>query len=89
MEEHITFNSMILKAGATFVGFCPELNISVEADSSESAKHVLNESVGNFLKDAMKDRRFSTIMDEAGYIRQGEGWSPPTIIESAHDRLTI
>jgi len=89
MEEHITFNSMILKAGATFIGFCPELNISVEADSSESAKLALNESVKSFLKDAMKDRCFSTIMDEAGYIRHGEGWNPPAVIESTHDKLTI
>jgi len=89
MEEQITFNSMILKAGATFVGLCPELNISVESDSLEAARKALNESVGNFLKYAAKDRRFSTIMDEAGYIRQGDVWNPPAIIESKQDRLTI
>jgi hypothetical protein len=82
MDEMVHFNCVYMKSENKITGYCPELNISVERESLADAKKALAEGVQSFLRDARKDRQFEKVMGEAGYVKKGEAWEPPSVVET-------
>jgi hypothetical protein len=82
MDEMVHFNCIYMKSDGRFAGYCPELTISVDDQSIEGAKKSLAEGVQSFLREAKKDRQFEKVMQEAGYVKKGETWEPPAVVET-------
>jgi hypothetical protein len=89
MSEQITFNRLILKSADKYLGFCPELNVAVSSDSPESARDSLAEGVRELLETAKKDRQLEHLLNDAGFSKSKDGWTPPAIADSGTGKMSI
>lgn len=75
MELKLT--SQIFEEGGVYVSYTPELDISSCGKSVDEAKKNLVEAVEGFLEEAARMGTLAQILEEAGFIREGEEWRPP------------
>jgi len=89
MGEQLSFNRVILKSGLKYMAICPELNISIDADSAEGAAGALNAEMADFFKSAKRDRQLESLLEDAGYTHEGGGWVLPELLETGTDSVEI
>lgn len=89
MKESVTFNRILMKSGGKIIALCPELNISIETESIDSAKKELAASVGDFLKDARKDKQLEMLLEDAAFKKKGDSWISPEIVETGSDNVNL
>ena len=85
----ITFNRLIVKSKDTYYGFCPELNVAVTSGSPETATKTLAEGVHELLETAKKDRQLEILLQEAGFEKSKNVWTPPSIQETGTGQVTL
>jgi len=89
MGEQLTYNRVILKSGSKYMAICPELNISVDSDTTESAIKALNLEVADFFGSAKKDKQLESLLEDAGYTHEQGGWVVPQLKETGTDSVEI
>jgi len=73
----IEFDMFVFKEDASYVAYCPELDISSCGNSVEHTKKMLKTAIRLFLEEAEKMNTLEDILDEANYKKDANGkWSP-------------
>ncbi|MDQ7824623.1 MAG: hypothetical protein RDV48_17610 [Candidatus Eremiobacteraeota bacterium] len=89
MGEQLTYNWIVVKGQRGYTAHCPEFMISVDAESSQTAKKELAKEVAEFLREALKDRQFLSIVEDGGFTKSDSGWLPPRMEESGTEKLEL
>ncbi len=84
--QEIAFTVHIFKDGKTYVAYVPELDVSSCGATDEEARRNIRDAVGGFLDASADMGTLSEILEEAGYIREGDSWREPEFVSL--DRLT-
>jgi len=77
----IEFDMIVFKEDASYVAYCPELDISSCGKTVEHAKKMLKTAVRLFIEEAEKMGTLEGIFEEANYKKDASGkWLPPKLI---------
>ena len=77
----IEFDMIIFKEDATYVAYCPKLDISSCGNTVEQAKKMLKMATRLFLEEAEKMGTLEGILEEANYKKDTSGkWLPPKLV---------
>ncbi len=77
----IDYDVIVFKEDATYIAYCPELDVSSCGNTVEHAKEMLNTAVRLFLEEAEKIGSLKDILEEARYKRGDNGrWLPPKLV---------
>ncbi len=77
----IEFDMIAFKEGASYVAYCPELDISSCGNTVEQAKEMLKSAIRLFLEEAEKIGTLKDILEEANYKKDTSGkWLPPRLV---------
>ena len=85
--REISFNVHVFREGQAFVADVPELDVSSCGDTADDARRNIKDAVRGFLETAEEKGTLSDILQEAGYRRVGDGWSPPEFVSL--DRMAV
>ena len=69
----VDFDIIVFREGATYVAYCPELEVSSCGDTVDDARAHLRTAVRLFLEEAAKMGTLDQVLEEAGYTPDGEG----------------
>lgn len=85
--NNISFTAHIFKEGEMYVAYAPELDVSTcGADPGEARKNI-QDAVRGFLETAEEMNTLKQILEESGYILEGNTWRAPEFVSL--DRLTL
>lgn len=77
----IDYDVIVFKEDATYIAYCPELDVSSCGNTIEHAKEMLNTAVRLFLEEAEKIGTLKDILEEARYKRDDSGrWLSPKLV---------
>ena len=74
--KKVKFHAEIFREGDLYVELCPELNISSFGETIKEAKKSLHEAVGAFVEECETMGTLEEVMEEAGFIKQDDIWTP-------------
>jgi len=84
----IEFDMIVFKEDASYVAYCPELDISSCGNTVEHAKEMLKTAIRLFLEEAEKMGTLDDILEEANYKKDANGkWLPPKLVATESVRL--
>jgi predicted RNase H-like HicB family nuclease len=69
----IDFDIVVVREGATFVAYCPELDISSCGSTIDDARGNLKTAVRLLLEETLRMGTLDTVLKEAGYLPDGSG----------------
>jgi len=77
----IEFDMIVFEEDASYVAYCPELDISSCGNTVEHAKKMLKTAIKLFLEEAEKMGTLEDILEEANYKKDTSGkWLPPKLV---------
>lgn len=85
--QDISLTVHTFKEGNMYVAFVPELDLSSCGATEDEARKNIRDAVRGFLATSADMGTLETILEEAGYERQGDTWRAPEFISL--DRLTL
>jgi len=78
---NIQFRSIVFKDGNTYVGYCPELDVSSCGDTPLEAKNMLKEAIRLFLEETKRMGTMRSILEKAGFsLDENMVYVPPQIV---------
>lgn len=77
----------ILREGDAFIAHATELDVSSHGRSVDDALTHLREALAAFLDETARMGTLEDVLQEAGYVRSAQGWTPPTVI--TQDRVLV
>lgn len=75
--QKIIARAEIFKERETYVGLCPELNVSSFGSTPEEAKKCLSEAILLFLEECQNMGTLDDVLKEAGFIPKDKEWFSP------------
>jgi predicted RNase H-like HicB family nuclease len=78
--QEITFTVHIFKEGKTFVAYVPELDVSTCGTTDEEARRNIRDAARGFLETSADMGTLPEILEEAGYVREGDLWRAPEFV---------
>lgn len=85
--QEISFTVHVFREGDAFVAHARELDLSSCADTAEDARRNIRDAVRGFLETAEESGTLADVLQEAGYRRNADGWSPPEFVSL--DRMAV
>jgi predicted RNase H-like HicB family nuclease len=85
--KDISFTVHVFKEGNTFVAHVPELDVSSCGASEEEARRNIQEAVRGFVETSEEMGTLQEILEESGYVQEGETWRAPEFVSL--DRMTL
>ena len=82
MTVRVEHTVQIWKEGDTYVARAVPLDVMSCGDSAEEARQKLTEAVDLFLKTAVSHGTLTEVLEECGYVREGDAWRAPTLLLS-------
>lgn len=76
----ISYTVHTFKEGNAYVAFVPELDLSSCGDTSEEAGKNIREAVQGFLQASAEMGTLAEVLEEAGYVRDGDSWRAPELV---------
>ncbi len=77
----IEFDMIVFKEDTSYVGYCPELDVSSCGNTIEHAKEMLKTAIRLFLEEGEKMGTLEEILEEANYKKDTSGkWLPPKLV---------
>jgi predicted RNase H-like HicB family nuclease len=84
--QEIDYTVHMFKEGETYVAYVPELDVSSCGATDEEARRNIRDAVNGFLETSRDIGTLEEILEEAGYVREGEAWRAPEFVSL--DRFT-
>lgn len=78
---------MVFKEEETYVGYSPELDVSSCGRTQQEAKKNLHQAIQLFIEETRETGSLEDILAEAGYVRDGEQWRPPSLVSTEKTEL--
>ena len=82
MTVRIEHTIQLWKEGDTYVARAVPLDVMSCGDTPEEARKNLAEAVDLFLKTASAHGTLVEVLEECGYVRQGDEWRAPRLLLS-------
>ena len=70
---NVTFDSVVFRERGVFVAWTPHLDVSSCGDTPDKARQNLKTAVRLFLEEAERKGTLAEILEEAGYMKAGQG----------------
>jgi predicted RNase H-like HicB family nuclease len=86
---NIDYTVQIWREGEQFVAHAMPLDVMSAGATPEDARHALDEAVGLFLKTASDMGTFEQVLEEVGYVFQGDSWEGPAWVGVEHHTLSV
>lgn len=84
--QELGYTVHIFREGGTYVAYVPELDVSSCGASDEEARRNIRDAVRGFLETSRDMGTLGEILEEAGYVREGDAWRAPEFVSL--DRFT-
>jgi len=84
--QEIAYTVHMFKEGETYVAYVPELDVSSCGATDEEARQNIRDAVRGFVETSADMGTLPEILEEAGYVREGDAWRAPEFISL--DRFT-
>jgi predicted RNase H-like HicB family nuclease len=84
--QDISFTVHMFKEGGTYVAYVPELDVSSCGATDEEARKNIRDAVQGFIETSRDMGTLTEILEEAGYVREGDAWRAPEFVSL--DRFT-
>jgi predicted RNase H-like HicB family nuclease len=81
----ISYTVHTFKEGKTYVAYVPELDLSSCGATDNEAHKNIRDAVQGFLETSAEMGTLEEILQEAGYVREGDSWRAPEFVSL--DRL--
>ena len=85
----IEYTTRVHREGTLYVAHAQELDVSSAGGTVDESRAHLSEAVGLFLEEAERLGTLIEILEEAGYVKQGDRWQPPDIVSTERSRLAV
>ena len=76
----ISYTVHTFKEGSTYVAYVPELDLSSCGRTNEEARKNIRDAVQGFLQTSAEMGTLQDILEEAGYVREGNSWRAPEFV---------
>jgi len=76
----LSFTVHIFKEGKAFVAYVPELDVSSCGSTDEEARKNIGDAVRGFLETSADMGTLDEVLEEAGYVREGDTWRGPEFV---------
>ncbi len=76
----IPYTVHTFKEGTSYVAYVPELDVSSCGATDEEARRNIRDAVHAFLQTSIEIGTFDEILEEAGYMREGDRWRGPEFV---------
>ena len=76
----ISYTVHTFKEGSTYVAYVPELDLSSCGSTNEEARKNIRDAVQGFLQTSAEMGTLQDILEEAGYVREGNSWRAPEFV---------
>lgn len=84
----LDFDMIVFREGDSYVGYCPELDVSSCGSDADEARRNLRTAVRVFLEETRKMGTLDQVLVEAGYTPDGKGgYTPPGMVVT--ERATV
>jgi len=80
----IPYTVHTFKEGAVYIAYVPELDISSCGATDDEARKNIREAVQAFLEISAEMGTLDEILEEGGYVREGDAWRGPEFISLDH-----
>jgi len=84
--HNVSFTVHIFREEKMYVAYVPELDLSSCGTTDEEARKNIQDAVQGFLETSRDMGTLKEILEEAGYVREGDTWRAPEFISL--DRFT-
>jgi len=84
--QEIAYTVHMFKEGETYVAHVPELDVSSCGATDEEARKNIRDAVRGFVETSSDMGTLPEILEEAGYVREGDAWRAPEFVSL--DRFT-
>ncbi len=84
--RNVSFTVHIFREGSMYVAYVPELDLSSCGTTDEEARKNVQDAVRGFLETSRDMGTLEEILEEAGYVREGDTWRAPEFVSL--DRFT-
>jgi len=88
-EREIALTVQVWKEGASYVAYCPELDVSSCGKIAGQAKTRLREAVALFIEEAARIGTLEEILAESGFERRGKTYRQRAVLIREKIRLTL
>lgn len=84
--QEVTYTAYTFKEGGSYVAYVPELDLSGCGATCDEARKNIQDAVRGFVETSADRGTLAEILEEAGYVREGDSWRAPEFVSL--DRLT-
>jgi predicted RNase H-like HicB family nuclease len=83
----VSFTVHTFKEGKTYVAYVPELDLSSCGAAEQEARKNIRDAVRGFVETSADRGTLKEILEESGYVQEGEQWRAPEFVSL--DRVTL
>lgn len=76
----VDYTVHIFREGEAYVAYVPELDLSSCGASDEEARRNIRDAVRGFVETSREMGTLGEILEEAGYVREGDAWRAPEFV---------
>jgi predicted RNase H-like HicB family nuclease len=86
----IEFDMIVFREGASFVAYCPELDLSSCGHDTDEARANLKTAVRLFIEETERLGTLDQVLEEAGYVPDGKGgYVPPRLVATESATVAV
>jgi predicted RNase H-like HicB family nuclease len=86
----IEFDIIVFREGESYVAYCPELDVSSCGRDIDQARANLKIAVRLFVEETAKMGTLDQVLQEAGYVPDGEGgYTPPRLVATESATVAV
>ncbi|WP_457571123.1 type II toxin-antitoxin system HicB family antitoxin [Desulfovulcanus sp.] len=85
----IALKIVIFQEGDSYVALAPEINVSSFGNTIKEAEESIKEAVELFFEECQQMGTFEQVLEEAGFLRDGDSWQPRKPIAEEELSLAI
>jgi predicted RNase H-like HicB family nuclease len=91
MKLAIAYTTQLWQEGDQFIAHAMPLDVASSGSSQDEARKALEEAVHLFLETAMEHGTLNQVLEDSGYVLEGESWQSPAYlsVERGEAVLTV
>lgn len=87
--QDIAYTVHTFKEGGTYVAYVPELDVSSCGASNDEARRNIRDAVQGFLETCASMGSLDSVLEEAGYRRNGSTWEAPEFVALDRQKASV
>lgn len=87
--QEIKYTVHMFKEGGTYVAYVPELDVSSCGATDKEARKNIRDAVEGFIETCRDMGTLSKVLEESGYVREGDHWRSPEFVAFGRMRVSV